>query len=107
MILSVDTCDCIIELNDNENWISSKNNCRLHKSLKGQNHVDSVLAQNRRFNYSMGQGALTEEEEKILTLSKRVNKLKIRSGDFSEDIPDRPIEMSVGFWQNLRNRLPI
>jgi len=98
-----DTCDCIIEYNKNVNWISSKKNCKLHKNLKGQMHLDKVIAQNQRFNRSMGNNP-DEDEQRVIQLSKQVNKLKIRSGDFTEDIPDRPEEMNIGFWQRLRNR---
>jgi len=101
-----DTCDCVIEYNENINWIKSHEFCKLHKSKRGQNHLNQVIAQNQRFNLAFGRGDLLEEERKILILSKRVNKLKIRSGDFTEDIPERPIEMTIGFWENIRSRLP-
>jgi len=68
------------------------------------------MAQNRRFNYSMGPSELLDEDEKlILSLSKEVNKRRIKIEDvrnFVEDLPDRPQELSVGFWENLRSRLP-
>jgi len=100
-----DSCDCVLEFNEKIKWIESHNNCRLHQSLKGQNHLDSVIAQNQRFNLSLGNQKLNEEEERILFLSKNINKLKIRTGDFSENIPDKIIEMKTTFWENIRSRL--
>ncbi len=100
-----DSCDCIIEYNKNIKWIKSNNNCKLHKSLKGQNHLDTVIAQNRRFNLSMGD-IPNEQEIRIMSLSKEINKRKIRIKDFTEDIPDKPEEMVLSFWENIRSRLP-
>jgi len=104
-----DTCDCIIQFNDRVNWIATFQQCRLHKSLLGQNLLDTVIAQNQRFNQVFGDGVLTEEEDTIIILSKQVNRLRIKTenlDNFIEDLPDRPIEMNVGFWQNLRSLLP-
>ena len=101
----VDSCDCIIEFNKNVNWVKSVNNCRLHKNLKGQRHLDTVIAQNKRFNLSMGD-IPNEQEIRIMSLSKEINKRKIRIKDFTEDIPDKPEEMVLSFWENIRSRLP-
>jgi len=46
--------------------------------------LDEAFAYNRSFNIAFGNGKLTEEQEEILQLAKRVTKLKIRLGDFSE-----------------------
>jgi len=104
-----DTCDCILEYNKNVNWTASIQYCRLHKSLRGQTHLDTVLAQNQRFNLALGSDILNEDELRILILTKQINKKRIKIENltnFVEDLPDRPEELSVGFWENIRNRLP-
>jgi len=103
LIWYVDSCDCVLEINNRMNWIRSIGFCKLHKGLKGQNHLDQVTSQNRRFNYSMGENPI-DDEQKLISLSKEVNKMKIRAGDFNEDIPDRPIE-DLSYWQQIRNAL--
>jgi len=103
-----DTCDCIIEYNKNIQWLRTIKRCRLHLRLDRQTLLDEVLAQNRRFNSALGV-IDNEEELLILTLSKEINKERIRRENltnFVEDLPDRPEEMTVGFWENLRSRLP-
>lgn len=89
-IWSPDTCDCKIEYNSRINWVSTIQKCRLHKSLDGQNLLDSVLAQNRRFNLSHGSEPTKEEFEDIST-SKHINKERIRRenlDNFHEHVPE-------------------
>jgi len=104
-----DTCDCIIEYNDKINWIRSIQNCRLHSNLRNQSHLNAVIAQNQRFNLSLGDEQ-TEEQMTLTNLSKHVNKLRIRTEptknnpNFDEDLPH---EKPLTFFQNLRRMLRI
>jgi len=106
-IWTADTCDCRIEYNDQINWIKSYDNCRLHSSLRGQMHLDTVLAQNRRFNLAFPEPK-TEEQDDLIRLSKRVNLLRIRieptknNPNFDEELPQ---EQTLTFFQNLRRVL--
>lgn len=108
-IWSADTCDCRIEYNERINWIKSHNNCRLHSDLRNQTHLNTVLAQNRRFNLAFGISP-TEDQDELIELSKRVNVLRIRAEptknnpNFDEELP---FEQSLSFFQNLRRVLRI
>ncbi len=101
---SPDTCDCKIEYNKNIQWIRTIKVCRLHKNLKQQNLLGAVLAQNRRFNLSFGD-ILTENQEKLIILSKNVNKLRIRTEDLTNFDEELPFEQPLTFFQNLRKTL--
>jgi len=101
---SADTCDCVIRFNDNIIWIESIKKCRHHNLLNGQNHLDTVLAQNRRFNSALGL-ILNETQIEIINIAKHVNKLRIRvepRQNFDEHLPH---EEPLSFFQNLRRIL--
>jgi len=104
-----DTCDCKIEFNRNVNWIKSYNNCRLHSNLRGQTHLDIVIAQNQRFNLALGI-IQTDEQIELTVLSKRVNLLRIKTEptknnpNFDEELPT---EQTLTWFQNLRRVLRI
>jgi len=109
LIWKPDTCDCIIEFNNRGNWIATKQNCKLHHSLRGQNLLNTVIGQNRRFNYAFGIGVeITENQSQIIGISRNVNKLRIRSEptidnpNFDEHLP---FEQPLSFFQNLRRLL--
>jgi len=100
-----DTCDCIIEYNDNINWVSTRKKCRLHKALNGQNLLNQVLAQNRRFNLALGdiQDELDIEET---NLSKEVNRLRILTErDLTNFDEELPTEETLTFFQNMKRIL--
>jgi len=107
MIWSPDTCDCKLEINNEWNWISTIQGCRLHHGLKGQNLVDTVMAQNRRFNQAFGL-ELTENQKEIISTAKELNKLRIQNEptktnpNFDEHLP---YEKPLTFFQNLRKKL--
>jgi len=85
-----DTCDCKLSFNESENWIATFKKCRLHAKLKGQNLLDTVLAQNRRFNLAFGNITYTEKQTEIVDSAKGQNILRIRNEDidnFQEDLP--------------------
>jgi len=99
-----DTCDCIIEYNRNINWVKTLNKCRLHNNLNGQNLLNDVLAQNRRFNLAHGVTP-TETEIEELSEVKQVNRLRIRSenlDNFHEHLPDHH---PPSFFTNLKTIL--
>jgi len=98
-----DTCDCILQFNNRINWISTIKKCRLHKSLDGQNLLDTVLAQNRRFNLSIINP--TEEEQDEISISREVNKIRIRKenlDNFHEHLPEHHTRT---FLENLKRIL--
>jgi len=104
-----DTCDCIIEFNKRINWTKSIQNCRLHDNIRGQNHLDTVIAQNRRFNTAFPDPQ-TENQEQITQISRQVNKLRIQleptrnNPNFDEHLP---FEQPLTWFQNLRRVLRI
>jgi len=103
-ICRFDTCDCVIEYNERVIWISTIQTCRLHKSLNGQNLLDSVQEQNRRFNFVFGK-TLTEAEEELIIQSKEVNKLRIRKEslvNYHEHLADHH---DLSFLENLKRLL--
>lgn len=108
-IWSPDTCDCVIEYNERINWIKSHKNCRLHSNLRNQTHLNTVLAQNRRFNLAFP-NPQTENQIDLIKLSRRVNKLRIRveptknNPNFDEELP---FEQSLTWFQNMRRVLRI
>jgi len=99
-----DTCDCIIIYNQNINWVETIQTCRLHRQLRGQNLLNDVIAQNRRFNSAHGLTP-TEDEMDDLSNAKSVNKRRIRSenlDNFHEHLPDHH---PPSFFENLKNIL--
>jgi len=82
-----DTCDCKIEYNKRINHIKTYTKCRLHQPLENQDLLNEVISYNQSFNLAFGRDELTDEQLKVLSLAKRVTKLKIRQGDFSEQPP--------------------
>jgi len=103
------TCDCEIEFNKNINWIKSHVNCRLHNNLRGQNHLDTVLAQNRRFNLAFPLPN-TPNQIEIIRIAMEINRLRIQAEpsrnnpNFDEHLP---FEKPLTFFQNLRRVLRI
>jgi len=106
-IWSPDTCDCKIEYNKQKNWIKSWNNCRLHDNLRNQTHLNTVTAQNQRFNRALGDDQ-TDEQLHLTGLAKRVNQLRIKveptknNPNFDEELPH---EQDLTFFENLRRVL--
>lgn len=103
-IWKVDTCDCIIEYNARLIWIRTIQKCRLHKKLDGQNLLDTVMAQNRRFNLALGTTPDEIEQEDII-LSRQVNKLRIRKenlDNFHEHLAEHHTRT---FLENLKRLL--
>lgn len=83
--------------------------CKLHKKLKGQNLLETILAQNRRFNLSLGT-SLTEKQAEIINIAKNVNRLRIRTENltnFDEELPHEITEEPLTFFQNFRRILRI
>jgi len=106
MIWSPDSCDCKLEYNSKINWVSTIQKCRLHKSLDGQNLLDTVMAQNRRFNLSHGSEP-TEEELTDIATSKEINRERIKRenlDNYHEHLPEHHIPT---FFENLRRVLRI
>jgi len=99
-----DTCDCKITYNNRINWVSTENKCRLHKSLNGQNLLDTVMAQNRRFNLAFSINP-TDNQLEIISISRQVNKLRIRTENLSNFDEHLPFEEPLTFFQNLRRLL--
>lgn len=98
-----DTCDCIIIYNQRIIWVESVKNCRLHKNLKGQNHLDTVLAQNQRFNSAIQNP--TEADFDETNLSKDVNKLRIRKENLDNFHEHLPEHHDLPFFENLKRIL--
>jgi len=86
-IWSPDTCDCILEYDENLRWKKTLLKCNLHRPLKRNRLLDEVLQYNRSFNLAFGRGNLTDDQVKLITLAKRVTKLKIRVNDFTGELP--------------------
>jgi len=101
---SCDTCDCVIIYNNRINWVSTTKKCRLHNALNGQALLDTVMAQNRRFNLSLGITPTDIELDEI-SESRQVNKLRIRSENLSNFHEHLPTHHPRTFFQNLRNFL--
>ena len=74
---TVDSCDCIIDFNNNGNWVNSFKKCRHHNHLNGQAHLKTVQSQNRRFNSAFAD-PLTENQIELIIVAKQLNKLRIR-----------------------------
>jgi len=98
-----DTCDCILSYNTRGNWVETFQKCRLHQNLDGQNLLDQVLAQNRRFNLVHGPTPTDIENEEI-TVSKELNKLRIEQdpSNFHEHLPTHH---DLTFFENLKRIL--
>jgi len=103
-IYSPDTCDCKVEFNDNINWIKTHNVCRLHNGQRGQTLLDSVLAQNRRFNLAFGR-SISNPQRELIDAAKGVNRLRIRKEDLTNFDEHLPSEQPLSFFQNLRRLL--
>ncbi len=107
----VDTCDCIIEFNKNIQWIQTVRACRHHEHLRGQNMLNNVLAQSRRFNLAFGNVELTDNQIELVITAKELNKLRIRLEprlNFDEHLPyEVPAEPVLTWIQRLRARLRI
>jgi len=103
---SSDTCDCIIQYNGRVQWIKSVKHCRLHKNLNGQNHLDTAMAMNKRFNFALGIDYNADNQDyQDLIISKEINKRRIRTenlDNFHEHLPDHH---TPTFLENLRNFL--
>jgi len=92
-IFTFDTCGCIIEYTVNGKWRGTVKKCRLHERLKKQTLLDTVIAQNRRFNLSMD--ITRQENATIVELSKRVNFLRIQVEDLTNFQEELPKERSI------------
>lgn len=108
-VWSPDTCDCKIEYDENGEWIKTIKKCRLHQRLKKQDLFIAVMAQNRRFNSSLGD-VLNEKQEDKIALAKEINKLRIKAEDlrnFDEHLPHEVlvIKVALTFLQKLRKML--
>jgi len=101
---AADTCDCIIEYSKNLIWISTKKTCRLHKALRGQLLLDSVMAQNRRFNLAFNLDP-TNDQFEIIDVAKTVNRLRIRTENLDNFDEHLPFEQPLTFFQNLKRIL--
>jgi len=97
------SCDCIIEYNKNINWIKSIKKCRLHKRYNGQMHLDQVMAQCRRFSYSIPNPTETEIEE--IELAVDVNKKRIRMENLDNFHEHLPTHHPRSFFDNLKRVL--
>jgi len=99
------TCDCTIGYNDNVNWVSTVKKCRLHNRFNGQLLLDTVMAQNRRFNYGFP-NPQTEAQVQLIQEASGVNKLRIRlDADLSNFDEHLPFEKTLSFFQNLKKIL--
>lgn len=103
-IWSPDTCDCKIEYNKQIHHIRTYAKCRLHQPLNNQTLLDAVISYNQSFNLAFGRDELTEEEQKVITLSKALTKQMIRRGDFSQK---PPVISTPSRIERLRNLLRI
>jgi len=98
---------CKVQITRDFGFLESIIKCRLHKSLRGQAHLDGVLAQNRRFNLSLGR-ELTETQTEKIDLAKEVNVLRITKEDLTNFNEHLPHEFpGLTFFQNLRRILRI
>jgi len=100
---SPDTCDCIIEYNSRINWVNTVQKCRLHKSLDGQALLNEVMAQNRRFNSAIPNPTEIDFEE--MSISKEVNKLRIRKENLQPFHEHLPEHHDIPFFENLKRIL--
>jgi len=98
-----DSCDCIIEYTDRVFWVKSIKKCRLHKNFNGQNHLDQVMAQNQRFNYSIPNPTEAESEE--IAVSREVNKRRIRLENLDNFHEHLPEHHDLTFFENLKRIL--
>jgi len=99
-----DTCDCVITYNNRINWVSTENKCRLHNSFNGQALLNEVMAQNRRFNTAFSINP-TDNQKEIISISRQVNKLRIRTENLNNFDEHLPFEQPLTFFQNLRRLL--
>jgi len=95
-----DTCDCKIEYDDNFQHLKTYLKCRLHQPFKNQDLLNEVISYNQSFNLAFGRDELTDKQQEIISLAKRVTKQKIRHDDFTEQ-PPTPATL----LQRLRNFL--
>jgi len=73
-----DSCDCILEFDNNIKWIKSDFKCNLHNNLRGQKHLDAVITHNQSFNLRFGR-IVTEDNEKLIIQDKKAERLRIRA----------------------------
>jgi len=99
-----DTCDCIIEYNQNIMWTNTIQKCRLHRSLDGQNLLNSVIAQSQRFNLSHGRNP-TEIEIDDIVISRQINKERIRKENLDNYHEHLPEHHDRTFFENLKRIL--
>lgn len=99
-----DTCDCKLEYNNRVRWTKTHNKCKLHISLSNQPLLDTVIAQNQRFNLAFNRSP-SESQIEIIALSKRVNQLRIRSEDLTNFDEHLPQEKTLAVFRTLRRLL--
>jgi len=99
-----DSCDCIIEYNARINWIQTIQTCRLHRNLKGQLLLDTVLAQNQRFNLALGRD-LNDLQRDEIGISKEVNKRRIRAENLDNFHEHLAEHHDRTFFENLKDTL--
>jgi len=105
-IWTPDTCDCKIEYNKKIHHVKTHAKCKLHQPLNNQTLLDAVIAQNQRFNLAHGINP-TETEKEDLSISKQVNKLRIRKENLDNFHEHLPEHHTPTFLENLRRRLRI
>jgi len=96
-----DTCDCQLEFNKDVMWSKTLRKCRLHKSIDGQNLLNTALAMNQRFNLSLGLN-LTDLQKSEITISKQVNRKRIRSENLDNYHEHLPEHHDLTFFENLK-----
>jgi len=99
-----DTCECVIVYNNRINWVETIEKCRLHNSLDGQNLLDTVIAQNQRFNLAHGRNP-TEAELNDISISKTVNRLRILKENLDNFHEHLPEHHDLTFFENLKRIL--
>jgi len=104
MVWRPDTCDCILQINNNYRWVDTKKVCRLHQNLKGQFLVDTVLAQNQRFNLALGRD-LNDVQGEEIEISKEVNKRRIRTENLDNFHEHLPEHHDLTFFENMKRIL--
>jgi len=76
---SPDTCDCKVEVDNNNDWVASPKRCNepAHKNASGSAHYTVLLAHNRSFNLKHGNTPTKEQDEEI-SQDKANEKARIR-----------------------------
>jgi len=96
-----DTCDCVVIVNNNYQWIETIKKCRLHKSFNGQILVDTIKLQNRRFNMALGINPDEIDLDEI-ALSKDVNIRRIRLENLDNYHEHLAEHHTRTFFENLK-----